>query len=222
MKDKPPKIGRAELEAAARIANSKSYSQRPVSKGRNAAFERMLELLHISAKHYELGDLADQRAAVSDSLVAVCDFLTERGVAPTALRPLMRPVDALADLLKNKPDELFSQRLRVGAPRTLDAHHRQSGKIAACANHWLEYHRDKTVPQKKQLPMAAIYLANRGFVGLTAAEITQARELVSGEARDHPAVKAAALVRQALDELSDKFGPHEALRLLLSQPNWRN
>ncbi len=213
MTSEPPPSKQASL--AKQLADAAKYVDRPVTSSRIAAFNELAQKLTACAKQYESDNLGEQRAAVSGSLEAVIVFLSERGIAPAALEPLARPIHALANRERNNPDKLFSERARGGRPSNSDPRSRNLGIIAACADHWIEHHRDDTRAIRNQFSEIARFLNKYGLSYVSASTIKQAREMVSRELSGHPSKTAYNLMRNGLIEVGEKFGEREAIRLLL-------
>jgi hypothetical protein len=172
----------------------------------NEAIKLALTVLHdelsLAAQNYKMTDLQRQRDAIVKSSYSVQRFLSSCGFHHSIGQPLIRPAQALIEREHNRLDPLFCERKRSGKPsRSLEDYER-IGAIAALSEAWLELHQtqDLKVPQKLQRLIRQI--SGPWFGDLSLSRVTAAREMVSGEGKDHFAVKWAAQYRAIIE--SDK------------------
>lgn len=211
-----------EMERAEQRTYQTRFDRRRPKGGR----VRALDLLHINlvnhAKLYESDNLQDQRDAVALTIFAVHGYLSEQGFAPLTLAPLMRPAAALAERENNSLDMLFAQRARGGRPKTTLGEHERTGILAELANLWLRIHADQEHPQKVKLAQAARNMHGRWFDGpVTVARLESAREIVSQESRNHPAVFAARSYADSIEKVIELFGLHGSFAIMLRMLNSR-
>ncbi len=202
-------------ELAIDLAVARQFERQQPRKGRIEAFELLAARLDSDARLYEVGDIQDQRDAVADCLLAIHDYLDDRGISPRTQRPLMRAVSALVERENNNLDALFCEPKGAHRPKSPLGKLQQDGAIAAFANHWLKYHRDTTRTQREQFGEIARRLDGNNLGKMDAARIKQARELVSQEPADHPARKMHDVVDFWLTKASNDFSPSEALGIIL-------
>lgn len=168
---------------------------------------------------YAQGDLQNQRDAVADSLLAVEVFLSNLGISQLALQPILRPVEALAERENNTIDPLFAERVRGGTPkRTLDRLNRM-GILAALADAWLDAHAGDDRPQKLLLDEASRTFKGQWFKNLTSAQLKTARDLVSQEADNHPAVEQAKRTRADINRAAELYGDKIAITIMVRYLN---
>lgn len=168
---------------------------------------------------YESQDLDQKRKAVWSALVAVTDFLKAQDFPPSTLLPIMHPAIALAERENNNLDPMFSQRARGGRPNATMAGHERTGALAAFANAWLDLHKDDDRPQRAKLSEAARKMRGGWFGDVTLANLKTAREIVSQEARDHPAVIVAGMFDQLFDEAIATCGTAGAFQTMVAFVN---
>lgn len=168
---------------------------------------------------YESQDLDQRRKAVWSALVAVTDFLKAQDFPPNTLLPIMHPAIALAERENNNLDPMFSQRARGGRPNATMAAHERTGVLAAFANAWLDLHKDDDRPQRAKLSEAARKMRGGWFGDVTPANLKTAREIVSQEAKDHPAVVVAGTFDQFFDDAIAACGAAGAFQAMISLVN---
>lgn len=206
------------LDAIDQHANAHKFDRTPIRGGRVRTLELLHDALVDNARLYE-GSLQDQRDAVAASLGAVKDFLILQGFAPATIDPIIRPILALVERELNIIDPLFAERPRGGRPkRALEAENR-TGAIAAIAEFWLSDLKQDDRKQSLKLAELARRLSGGWFGDLTAAKIKQAREIVSQEAKDHPAVSWAELYLSNLRVAADAFGTQAAIEIVVRNLN---
>lgn len=206
------------LDAIDQHANAHRYDRLPIRGGRVRTLERLHEALVDNARLYE-GSLQDQRDAVAGSLGAVKDYLILQGFAPATIDPVIRPIIALVERELNILDPLFTERPRKGRPkRSLESENR-TGAIAAIAEFWLSGLKQDDRKQSLKLAELARRLSGGWFGNLTATKIKQAREIVSQEPKDHPAVTWAELYLSHLEFAADNFGHQGAIEIVVRNLN---
>lgn len=203
------------MEEASKHAREHRYGRQKPTKGRLVAVWELEALLIEHAKLYESEAIQDKRDAVAASLLAVCDYLQVIGINIAALRPILRPIEALVEREKNSIDPLFSERIRASRPKTPLNKLQQDGAIAALANYWIEHHRDKTRTIREQLSEIARRLDGNGLGKMDSARVKQARELVSQGESGHPARPMAETVTAWLNRAGADYGPQNALGIIL-------
>jgi hypothetical protein len=212
----PSKAGFAEMMQDAKI---KRYTRQQSAGGRVAALEQLHARLFENAQLYESDDLQDQRDSVADSLLAVVDFLKAQGFAAATLSNLMRPVAALAERENNSLDLMFAQRARPGRPKATLADSERTGILAALAEGWLQTCKGDDRPQSDKLAEAARKMKGKWFGSVTRAQLETARELVSQEAGNHPAVEHFRLFSSFFDKTVADFGIESAFSIMVQ---WLN
>jgi len=216
--DKKPTLSapnEAMFSEAARIAEHQRYNKHKAQGGRIAALEKLHVRLVDDARLYESDDLQDQRDAVADSLLAIVDYLKAQGFNDATLAPLMRPVAALSERENNSIDLMFAQRARKGRPRATLAEHERSGILAALSDAWLRSHAEQDQLQSDKLANAARKMKGRWFGNVTRAQLETARELVSQESPDHPAVTTAKRFEQHIAVAEETYGDAGAFTILV-------
>jgi hypothetical protein len=221
MGDKPPfrKPTDAEFAEAARQTGQDRYTRQRPQGGRVAALDKLHAQLVDDAQLYESEDSQDQRDAVAHALLAVADFLKAQGFSNPTLAPLMRPVAALVERENNSLDLVFTQRARVGRPKATLAEHERSGILAALAEAWLRTHGSDDRPQSGKLADAARKMKGRWFGIVTCAQLETARELVSQETKDHPAVRKARMFYGWYIKTVETFGVENAFPIMVRNLN---
>lgn len=214
-----PKPTEREFTAAAELVSrdcfARGHAEVDTESGVNALNTRLAD----NANLYLHGNLQDQRDAVADSLLAVEGFLADQGLSRLALLPILRPVEALVERENNTIDPLFAERARSGTPkRTLDRLNR-IGILAALADAWLIAHSGEGHPQKVLLNRAIQTFKGRWFKNLSRAQLETARELVSQEAADHPAVEQAARTRADIERAAEHYGSKNAILIVVRYLN---
>lgn len=212
----------AEHAEAARQTRQNQYARQRSVSGRVAALEKLHAQLVDDAQLYESDELQDQRDAVAHALLAVADFLKTQGFSNATLAPLMRPVAALTERENNFLDLMFAQRARRGRPKATLANHERTGILAALANGWLHTHESDDRPQPDKLADAARKMTGRWFGTVTRAQLETARELVSQEASDHPAVGHARLFSGFFEKTAEMFGVENAFDIMIGCLNGTN
>ncbi len=218
-KPRPTKPTKAVFEEAARLTKEDRYVKRKPRGGRVAALDLLFRHLVEEGRLYESEDIQDQRDAVANAMLAISDFLETQGFPLAAIAPVMRPVAALVEREGNSPDPIFAQRDRAGRPKDTLAHHERKGTLAALANHWLSLRSTDEHSQSDKLSEAARKMNGPWFGKITRAQLETAREFVSQESKDHPAVKKAAMIKDQLEKAADKFGSENAFDIML---HWLN
>jgi hypothetical protein len=221
VQDKPPfrKPIDAEFAEAAKQTKANRYARLRPQGGRVAALHKLHEQLADDAGLYESNELQDQRDSVAHALLAVVDYLIAQGFAHSTVAPLMRPVVALAERENNSLDLMFAQRARAGRPKATLADHERTGMLAALAEEWLRTRESDDRPQSDKLADAARKLRGRWFGTVSRAQLETARELVSQEAPDHPAVNAARLYRGWIASNAEMFGVENAIPIMVRMLN---
>ena len=205
----------AEHAEAARQARQDGYARQRSAGGRVAGLDKLHAQLTDDAQLYESDELQDQRDAVTYALLAVADFLKAQGFANATLAPLMRPVAALAERENNSLDLMFAQRARNGRPKATLADHERTGILAALAEGWLRTHPSDNMTQSDKLAAAARKMRGRWFGTVTRAQLETAREVVSQEAKDHPAASHAAMVYGWFVRTAEMFGADNAFPIMV-------
>ena len=98
--------------------------------------------------------------------------------------------------------------------------HERTGILAAFANAWLEQYKADERPQRLKLSGAARKMRGGWFGEVTRANLKTARDMVSQEAKDHPAVVMAKAFEELFDEARDTFGAANAFQAMLDYVNW--
>lgn len=224
MKAKPAfqKPSEAEFAEIMRDAVAKRYMRQRSTGGRVAALEDLHSRLVANAQLYVCDDIQDQRDAVADALIAVVDFLKAQGFTAATLSPLMRPVAALVERENNSIDLMFAQRPRSGRPKNSLADHERNGILAALAEGWLRACEDDDRPQSDKLAEASRKMNGKWFGSVSRAQLETARELVSQEASDHPAVEQFQLFIGLFDMTAASFGIESAFTLMVQWLNGTN
>lgn len=159
--------------------------------------------LVIYDKLYRSEQLGQQRIAVQSALHSVSQYLEQQGIPLELHAPLLRPALALLERENNNLDLLFSERERAGRPKaTLDESDR-TGILASLANFWLATHKGDGRKQATKLAAAARKMKGPWFGTVTRANLATARDIVSQEATDHPAV----VISRAFDEMLADWSP---------------
>lgn len=217
MSSEPPfrKPTEAEHSEAARLARSDRYLRLRPTGGRVSALETLHARLAANGQLYESEDLQDQRDAVADSLLKVVNFLQAQGFSAATVAPLMRPVAALTEREHNSLDMMFAQRARGGRPKATLADHERTGILAALAEGWLRTHMEDDRPQPDKLAEAARKMKGKWFGNVTRAQLETARELVSQESSDHPAVSHARLFYGFYVKAAEGFGAENAFGIMV-------
>ena len=213
---KPTEADFAEVAKQSRLDR---FARRKAQGGRVAALNKLHIQLLDDALLYESEDIQDQRDAVAHALLAVADFLEAQGFAKCTTAPLIRPVAALAERENNSLDLMFSQRKRGGRPKATVADHERTGILAGLAEAWLRSHEHDDRPQSIKLAEAARKMTGRWFKGVTPAQLETARELVSQEAKDHPAVRHAQMFYGWYVQAAEAFGRENAFPILVRMLN---
>jgi hypothetical protein len=209
----------AEFREAKRLAIQQRYLRKPSKGGRVAALSALHTILADDALLYASDDLQDKRDAVAHSLLAVVNYLELQGFDKCTLSPLMRPVAALAERENNSLDLMFAQRARNGRPKATLEEHERTGILAVMAETWLLIHVEDERLQKVKLAEAARRMKGRWFGSVTCAQLETAREVVSQEAKDHPAVGAARMFAIQMKNCQEKFGAKEAFAIMVRTLN---
>lgn len=131
------------------------------------------------------------------ALCAVADFLAAQDFPPELLPPILRPALALSERANNNLDQMFAQRERGGRPKVTMDHHDRTGILAAFAIAWLLLRKDDGRPQSVKLSEAARKMSGGWFGDVSGSNLKTAREVVSQEAKNHP----AAMVANTFDDL---------------------
>jgi hypothetical protein len=181
--------------------------------------EKLRSQLAISATLYASDVLDQQRKAVIGAIFAVQDYLEAQGFPPETLRPLLRPAFALMERENNNLDQMFAQRARGGRPAATMEQHERTGILAAFANAWLRVHQADGIPQTSKLAEAARRLRGGWFGEVTRSNLKTARDIVSQEASNHPAVVIARLFDQLFEEAFALDGPVNAFELMRDYVN---
>lgn len=221
MADKPHKRmpTNAEFAEAARLTKQHRHDRLPALGDCVAALNKLHEQLADDACLYESEDLQDQRDAVAHSLLAVIDFLRAQGFATPTVAPLMRPVAALTERENNSLDAMFARRARAGRPKATLAQHERTGILAALTDVWLRTHESDDRPQSLKLAEAARKMKGRWFGKIDRAQLETAREFVSQEAKDHPAVCHARLFDSLIVNAAEEAGIESAFAIMI---RWLN
>lgn len=206
---------REAMDQAQKVIEQTRYDREPPKAGRVKSFDTMALKLADAAKLFDSDNLQNKRDAVAFTIMAINDYLNARGISGSSRKPLMRILSALIERERNLLDPIFCERKAAHAPQSPLIKLHEDGVIAALANHWLEYHRDKTMKQKDQFPIIARLLQGKGLGDVTASRIKQARELVSQEAKNHPAKIVYYAVVGHLKTASDEWGPKSAISIIL-------
>lgn len=181
--------------------------------------EKLRARLATSAAFYQTESLEFQRKAVLGALFAVQDFLEAQDFPPETLQPILRPALALMEREHNNLDQMFAQRARAGRPRaTLDRQER-TGVLASFANAWLRIHHSDMRPQGSKLRDAATTLRGGWFGDVTAASLKSARETVSQEANNHPAVVIASVFDDLFEQAFAIASEDDAFNLVRDYVN---
>jgi hypothetical protein len=175
--------------------------------------------LALCASLYESEHLDRQRQAIFSALFAVTDFLKANDFPPETLLVLMRPAIALAQLQDNIVEPLFAERARGGRPKLGIDDFERAGILAAFTNAWLHIHRNEPIEQHAKLSAAARAMRGGWFGDVDRAKLKSARELVSQEARDHPAVIVAAEFGRLFSDANEMVGERKAFQAMLKFVN---
>lgn len=168
---------------------------------------------------YQSDKLVHQRKSVMSALSAVADFLEAQDFPPETLPPILRPALALAERENNNLDQLFAQRARGGRPNVTMDHHDRTGILAAFANAWLRMNEDDGRVQGSKLSEAARKMRGGWFGDVTRSNLKTAREVVSQEAKSHPAVVVADTFDDLFKQAVTLAGPADAFQLMLDYVN---
>ncbi len=141
------------------------------------------------AELYLTTDLPTQRLAVTSALLEVAKYLEAHDFPPETLLPIIRPALALAERQNNALDKMFSQRHRKGRPSATMDEHMRTAILAVFANAWLRLRQGDDSKQAVKLAEAARNMRGRWFGNISGATLKTAREIISGEAKDHMAVE---------------------------------
>lgn len=189
----PPPSRDAQRQADA-FASLHQYDREPAAGGRVAALEQLHAIMVANAKLFQGAD-QDKRDAIVGQVLGIQHFLILQGFALPTLEPLMHTVSALVAREGNSPDPIFSERKGPGRPKRSSEDEHRSGALVAISEVWLA----KTGPDERTQVQKLTELARRisgGWIGeVTAGKLKTARELVSQEASDHPAVQWANFYR---------------------------
>lgn len=205
----------AEHAEATRKTLQNQYARQRSAGGRVRALENLHAQLVDDAQLYESGDLQHKRDAVAHALLAVADFLRAQGFTAATLAPLLRPVVALAEREHNSLDLMFAERARRGRPNSTLADHERTGILAALAEAWLGTHQSEGGTPSEKLAALSRKMQGRWFGAVTRAQLETAREFVSQEAKDHPAVKQAKEFSSAFERAAEMFGAENALPVIV-------
>lgn len=221
MGDKPRfrKPTEAVFAEAARLTRLQSYARQPSGRGRVQALNDLHEQLVSDAQLYESEDIQDKRDAVAHALLAVGEYLRSQGFAGLTIAPLMRPVAALTERENNSLDLMFAQRANANRPKKTLAEHERTGILAALAEAWLRTHEHDDRRQRDKLAEAARKMKGRWFGAVTGAQLKAAREIVSQEAKDHPAVTTAKMLYAYFVDAAEKFGAENAFPIMVRMLN---
>jgi hypothetical protein len=181
----------------------------------NLDLTKLRQRLDISAALYQSENLSDHRRAVSNALDAVVEFLEAREFPYEALAPILRPMLALAERESNNIDQMFAERPRTGRPKVTMDHHDRTGILAAFANAWLRLHKDDDSTQSVKLTHAATKMQGGWFHNVTRANLATAREIVSQEAKNHPAVVVSKMFDEFFEQAIASKGRHNAFRSMV-------
>lgn len=168
---------------------------------------------------YESQEIESKRKAIWSALVAVADFLEAQGFPPSTLLPIMHPANALAEQENRNLDPLFCVRPCGGRPPSTMAALERKGIFAAFANAWLEQSKADGRNDPTKLSEAARKMRGGWFGDVTRANLKTARDMVSQEARDHPAVVIAKAFDELFDEARVTFGAANAFQAMLDYVN---
>lgn len=208
-----------EFAEAAMWVQRNRYTRQPSQGGRVAALDKLHTQLVNDARLYESENLQDQRDAVANTLLAVAGFLKAQGFATATLAPLIRPVAALTERENNSLDQMFAQRARAGRPKATLAEHERTGILVALTDLWLIAHAADDRPIADKLADAARKMNGRWFGRVTRAQLETARELVSQEAKDHPAVTQAGIFQTLCAKTENDVGAASAFAIMV---RWLN
>lgn len=217
------KKGRAptdeEYQQADILSEQSRFDRMPSDDAINWALTVLHGELALAARNYKTTDLQRQRDSVVEASFAVQRFLKSRGFNEAIVEPFMRPALALIERENNRLDPLFCERVRSSRPSRSFEDHSRIGAIAALAEAWLEFHKqqDLKVPQKIERLIRQI--SGPWFGDLTVGRVTAARELVSREAKDHPAVTWAGLYREHIELAKNLGGMEVAIKTVARSLN---
>lgn len=168
--------------------------------------------LAAAARFYHETDLQGQRDAVFHSIFAVQRYLKSQGFSEATTEPLVRPAEALMERENNRLDPLFNERKRSGAPsRSLDEYSK-IGAIAALAEAWLALHKGEEGKVSDKLKRFIRHVEGPWLNNLTLGKVKAAREMVSQEAKDHPAVSWATIYSKSIAEAERLGGTAAAIK----------
>ena len=185
-----------------------------MQENREEDLEKLRSRLAISATLYASDILEHQRKAVISAIFAVQDFLEAQAFPPETLPPLLRPALALIERESNNLDQMFAERARGGRPKATMDQHDRTGILAAFANAWLRIRRDDPRPQASKLSEAARKLRGGWFGNVTRSNLKTAREIVSQEASNHPAVVVSRLFDELFEEAFGLEGQENAFEFM--------
>lgn len=204
-----------QYESADVILEGTRFDREPA----NGPLQWGLTILHGDlaqmAKAYRSGEIQNQRDAVVGQLFAIQRFLRSQGINESTVEPMMRPVTALAERENNKLDPLFCERKRGGKPSRTTGDFERIGALAALADAYLELHRDEEGNFEQKLRRFARQVSCNWFGKVTYSKVKAAREMVSQEAKDHPAVTWAALYESNLEKAEALGGARTAYDAVL-------
>jgi len=206
---------KAELDAAVERTARHRHDRLPAHGGRVAALRMLHSQLASNAALYEKGDRQDQRDAVAASLLAVTKFLARQGFSVAVLAPIMRPVEALAEREGNSLDPMFTERVRNGRPAAKQSDYQRAGILAALTGAWLELMADDGRKQDQKLDELVRQMRGGWFAGVSKAKLKQARELVSQESNNHPAVRHARIYNRHLLKAAERHGPRNGIEIMI-------
>ena len=215
--DRPPT--EREFQEAERLADLERYERGPSTGPLNWGLHTLHNQLSAAAAHYRRSDLQGQRDAVADAAFAVERFLRSQGFNAATLEPLMRPALALVEREKNRLDLMFCERKRGGAPSRSIDDYCKIGATAALAEAWLTCHSDKVEKTDAKLKRFCRFVAGPWLGDLSLAKVKAAREMVSQEAKDHPAVRWAAFFREHIETAQQLGGAEAAIKIVARSLN---
>lgn len=167
------------------------------------------------AKLYRSGEKQDQGDAIVGQIFAVQRFLRSQGITEQTVEPMMRPITALNERENNRLDPLFNERKRGGKPSRSLADYERIGALATLADAYLLLNSDQEGRTEQKLRRFAREASCDWFGTLTYSKVKAARELVSQENTEHPAVSWARLYRTHIDAVESYGGEQAGYDILL-------
>ena len=213
-----PAPSEAEQERVHLNAVLHRYDREKPTLGRVTALNLLHQKMVANAKLYQ-GDLQDKRDAITTQMLAIVEYLSSQGFALATLEPVMHPVSALVERELNRLDPVFAERLGGGRPKRSLVEESRTGALVAISEVWLRSLAADERTQKLKLAELARKISGGWFGRLSGATIKGAREIVSQEAKGHPAVSWAEFYREHLAEAELRFSPWASIQIVVHSLN---